>query len=1456
MIKKVIATMLSVLIVLSSFSIIASADSNIANTSIMKTFYVSPSGNDSNSGTIDQPFQTIAKAQQAVQQINSNMTGDIDVYLMGGTYYLKNTLNFGKEDSGTNGYSVKYEAYNSEKPVISGGQPVTGWTKDTDADAPVSGLWKAPLSRNSKLRAMYVNGVRANMTSKVISSKGTYGTYSITAGQADWAWVSGSGCQGILFNATDLPATLKNPNNIELLTKTTWNTATVCLSSIANNPSSTDQDIANLQQPYGAIAQDMGWAAFQTGSGTNVTVSNVYEWLNTPGQFYFDQTAQTLYYYPRSGEDMTTANVNVPDLQTVINVKGTPVATGDMTTAGPKTITGQVQNITFSGLTIEDSDYNLCKVGDSYGQASNQGDISVTAFSHGYDWHHDMYRDYDDLPAAVEINDAINVNMFGCTVQHTGAVGISMQNDVTNGTFKGNFINDIGGSGFELSNPQQVYVNDSLQPDIYVYKQNGVVAGAPASKEKYQNGTEAVPKNITIDNNYMLNNCDDSSLWGGNAIESFFTDSLTITHNEIYNTPYGAISVGWGWWNFDGGTPCGSPSGNNCILPGYPTVTSQNNKIDYNRIENTVMILQDCGGIYTLGNQGGAGGKNRSEIIGNFVNCSQTPAKVDGTKVNGIHPDEGSAYIDIKDNVLTNIRQHVLELNDWNYKHDDPTNNVYSNTSASLTGAPNCPVTNFYVDSTYTWDPYGYDIVLHSGLEDQYKSMITSDIIAPTEFEFAANVRVNSQQAIDVGGLLPSTDRVWFAPDGTTKFTASDTITTAAGDAKTIMTPKTDGTYKLYILDKSGTVVGKSIHSLYVGQNIANVTDGGHYNPTAANPLILKLNSNYSCTLNGNPVSDGTKITTRGDYSLIATGNFGNNPKTTINFSVAISDANEIIPTSTTVWTGADITLTNGLNDPAKTIWIAPLNTKSFKSDGQTMTSAAGDSTQIKAPTTPGVYSFYVVDSKGNISVSDIILTVLSNKFDSSKIAPVFSDDFESGSLSPDNWTVTSGSGSVSVVTDNTAENGTKVVNLTSNGENAKATLNKSFSDNTLDFDFNVTSATWLNGFFIYDKGIEFTIFPGIANPFWIDYAKVSHYGPATGTLSLNTWYSAEIAVINNVASIKVWKKGTTKPDDWTFSQTLSNIPSTGSVSIEFYGTNMTGLFDNVSVTAQTNTYTVNYISKYEIPTGVVSANGGSTLTAPSDPQKAGYTFTGWYKDYACTTPWNFATDKVTSTMALYAGWRADTTALQALIDNNKGKVQSTYTAASWAAYSTALTAAQQLLTKADVTQDDVSNAIINLQVAISGLIVNSSNIGVSYSSHIQKLGWQKAAANGIISGTTGKSLRLEGLKIDLTGDVPANASIIYQAHVQKLGWQKAVSNGALAGTTGKSLRAEALKITLSGLTGYEVKYRVHVQKLGWQNWQTTKNGTNISDAAISGTTGKSLRIEAVEITVQKSNLN
>jgi len=58
-------------------------------------YFVSPAGDDTNPGTLEKPFATLQRAQQARRQKHG------DVFLRGGAYYLPAPLVFTAQDSGT-----------------------------------------------------------------------------------------------------------------------------------------------------------------------------------------------------------------------------------------------------------------------------------------------------------------------------------------------------------------------------------------------------------------------------------------------------------------------------------------------------------------------------------------------------------------------------------------------------------------------------------------------------------------------------------------------------------------------------------------------------------------------------------------------------------------------------------------------------------------------------------------------------------------------------------------------------------------------------------------------------------------------------------------------------------------------------------------------------------------------------------------------------------------------------------------------------------------------------------------------------------------------------------------------------------------------------------------------------------------------------------------------------------
>ena len=139
------------------------------------------------------------------------------------------------------------------------------------------------------------------------------------------------------------------------------------------------------------------------------------------------------------------------------------------------------------------------------------------------------------------------------------------------------------------------------------------------------------------------------------------------------------------------------------------------------------------------------------------------------------------------------------------------------------------------------------------------------------------------------------------------------------------------------------------------------------------------------------------------------------------------------------------------------------------------------------------------------------------------------------------------------------------------------------------------------------------------------------------------------------------------------------------------------------------------------------------------------------------------------------------------------------------------------------------------------------SDVGVTYRSYVQNIGWTGWNKNGETSGTTGISFRLEALQGQLTNPIEG-MKLKARVHVQNIGWTDWQDSTNILGTTEKSLRLEAVEFKLegNGSEKYSVKYRSHVQDVDWMPW--------VKDGETTGTTGRSLRLEAIEIKIVPKN--
>ncbi len=269
---------------------------------------------------------TLAGAQAFLRALGPS-TGDRVVNLRGGTYRLATPFQLTADDSGIDGHPVVYQAYGTEKPILSGAAQVTGFQIFDTAN----NIWRAPVpTTTSASRQLFVNGVRAERPHTVRGSIGftptARGLATVDADTTLGSWSVRPGLEVALDNA--------------------WKHMRCAVAAIEATTDATP--IASSYPPASTsgttlVVDPTCWANNETavihpgypfnGGGVppsldNVsTVENVRELLGAngqTGQFYLDASGGFLYYVPRDDEDMTTADVELPALESLVQLAGTP----------------------------------------------------------------------------------------------------------------------------------------------------------------------------------------------------------------------------------------------------------------------------------------------------------------------------------------------------------------------------------------------------------------------------------------------------------------------------------------------------------------------------------------------------------------------------------------------------------------------------------------------------------------------------------------------------------------------------------------------------------------------------------------------------------------------------------------------------------------------------------------------------------------------------------------------------------------------------------------------------------------------------------------------------------------------------------------------------------------------------------------------------------------------------
>lgn len=563
-------------------------------------FHVSPSGNDSAEGTLTAPFKTLEQAQRAVRGVNKSMKEDINVYLHEGTYQLTSTLRLSNADGGTNGHYVRYMAAPGETPLVTGGIPVNGWEL-FDAE---KNIWCAK-DVVGRFRQLYVNGKKA-IRARHPNVKPNGDHYFNRLAKVDTT--------GRAFDVyTDQIKKLENIKKSEIHVMVAWADQTLRIDDVKYNGNTCkiipqDPERTRLFRR----AYPMLGTAFMSNPPKQQCyyLENDMSLLDMEGEWYLDEDTNTLYYMPREGENMSTANVVAPNIETLIEVKG-------------ESTKDKVQNISFSGIVFAHTNYL---------RPSNEGFLNLQAGQFAVnvveDWRGLLKSNEFMLwhpSAGIEVTNASRVIFEDNIFTQMAATGLDFTSGTNDTRIEGNVFTEIGGSSISVGK----FAPDSLTEIHKGYN--------PSDRDE-------ICTRDTVKNNYVHNTTNE--IQGGVPILGGYPRYIVIEHNEVSYANYSGISVGFGWTT------------NETAMDG--------NKINYNEIHHIARLLCDGAAIYTLSNQGKNG-----QIMYNYSHDINGSDWADYWTC-PIYQDEGTSGFEIAYNVAVNApKGTACNACGQNYAHDN-----------------------------------------------------------------------------------------------------------------------------------------------------------------------------------------------------------------------------------------------------------------------------------------------------------------------------------------------------------------------------------------------------------------------------------------------------------------------------------------------------------------------------------------------------------------------------------------------------------------------------------------------------------------------------------------------------------------------------------------------------------------------------------------------------------------
>ena len=657
--------------------------------------YVHPDGVVNTTYGYANPVPTVKDAVDAFAGIlKTTPNADIKVILHPGYHFVSEPIKINETMTSETG-KVTFMSYDkNDKGIISGGHLVTTrWSYHGSERK----IWKTTISdlKNLNLRQVYVNDTRAQRARYDGPFDGAVNTS--TYNEYDYVSPGGNnnGKLGVLkMNTNTDILNVANQEDLECVFYNLWVNSRCGVDSIVDNGDGTMT--FNMTNPGWTLVNNIGYGHAKTPAW----IENALEFVDEPGEFYFNKSSGILYYMPREGElDMSGTRpawnsdneVIIPVLDNYKGVKGGGAMFEFLGTAQDN-----VENITFDG--IEFSHTTWSRPSTVLGHAANQNNHKLDNPVYGaYTDSFSSPLEYGELrSAAIDTMYANNIDFTNCVFSHMGSTAIRQSDGTDNSDITGCEFYDISGNAITMGEPGQ-----------------GMTTSASDTASLAE---ERMLDNNTITNNYIHHVAVEYE--SAAAISIGHPRNVRIANNEICHFPYSGMHIGYGW--------------DSVVESKMSGIVIENNYIhDY-----FYSGVHDGGAIYTIGATG-ATPQNPNIIRGNYIERV-------GPGAAGIYNDQGSSMwkvtnnvVDLRDTTPYNIDGKFFSYSKWcnvnissaayvdrylTWKDNYATfKKSYTPYYATHTEGHSTFEAIYLDDETGMWPAEAYSIIARAGIEDEYR---------------------------------------------------------------------------------------------------------------------------------------------------------------------------------------------------------------------------------------------------------------------------------------------------------------------------------------------------------------------------------------------------------------------------------------------------------------------------------------------------------------------------------------------------------------------------------------------------------------------------------------------------------------------------------------------------------------------------------------------------------------